>query len=98
MSHHVTRYYVLKVITSRQLLAFRENPILDICWRLLKQKAIWTVAFLGGSCNNGLNAGLFNWNVNNVSSNSNWNIGSQVVCYKSTFMSKFERCDLTYGC
>ena len=38
------------------------------------------VAKLGGNCNNGSKAGLFNWNVNNTSSNSNWNIGSHLVC------------------
>lgn len=41
-------------------------------------------AHVGGNWNNGTNTGLFNWNLNNTSSNTNVNIGSQ------TLISKFK--------
>jgi hypothetical protein len=34
-------------------------------------------ALIGGNWNNGANSGLFNWNLNNSSSNSNLNIGAR---------------------
>jgi len=37
------------------------------------------VAHVGGNLNNGANAGVRNWNLNNSSSNTNWNIGSQTL-------------------
>jgi hypothetical protein len=45
------------------------------------------VAQLGGNANNGLQAGAWNWNVNNDASNSNRNIGPQpaVKKYKILF-------------
>lgn len=36
-------------------------------------------AHVGGNVNNGANAGLFYWNLNNASSNSNWNIGARLL-------------------
>jgi len=39
------------------------------------------VAKLGGNANNGSNAGLFYWNLNNDSLNDNVNIGSQVCLF-----------------
>lgn len=63
------------------------------------------MAKLGSNCNNGSKAGLFNWNVNNTSSNSNWNIGSHLVCvfvvYCDFNVRVFIKCriiDRTYGC
>jgi hypothetical protein len=41
------------------------------------------VAQLGGNANNGLQAGAWNWNVNNDASNSNRNIGSQPAVKKN---------------
>ena len=46
-------------------------------WTVVSRTA---VAVLGGSCSYGSGAGLFDWHVNNTSSNSNWNIGSHLVC------------------
>jgi hypothetical protein len=40
------------------------------------------VAHVGGNLNNGSNAGLRNWNLNNSSSNTNWNIGRQTLAVK----------------
>ena len=40
------------------------------------------VALVGGNWNNGTNAGLFNWNVNNTSSNANLNVGGRVLRLK----------------
>ena len=37
------------------------------------------VTKLGGYCNNGSNAGAFYWNLNNATSNRNWNISRQLV-------------------
>lgn len=34
---------------------------------------------LGGSVNNGANAGLFAFNVHNAPSNANWNIGASLI-------------------
>jgi len=36
------------------------------------------VAHFGGNANNGTQAGLFIWNVNNASSNANRNIGARL--------------------
>jgi hypothetical protein len=36
-------------------------------------------AHVGGNWNNSTNAGLFYWNLNNTSSNTNVNIGSQTL-------------------
>jgi hypothetical protein len=38
----------------------------------------WRVAKLGGNANNGTNAGVAYWNLNNSSGNTNQNIASQV--------------------
>ena len=38
-------------------------------------------AHVGGNFNNGANDGLFYWNLNNGSSNSNINIGARLVVY-----------------
>jgi hypothetical protein len=37
------------------------------------------LALLGGNWNNGTNAGLSYWNLNNASSNTNINIGGQTL-------------------
>ena len=37
------------------------------------------LAQFGGNWNNGANAGVFYWNLNNTSSNTNVNIGSQTL-------------------
>ena len=39
------------------------------------------VARVGGNPNNGANCGLFYWNLNNASSNSNWNCGARVIIF-----------------
>lgn len=38
-------------------------------------------ANVGGNWNNGSNAGLFYWNLNNTSSNTNVNIGGRLLIY-----------------
>jgi hypothetical protein len=40
------------------------------------------LAHFGGNWNNGANAGLSNWNLNNTSSNTNVNIGRQTLVSK----------------
>ena len=40
----------------------------------------------GGNWNNDANAGLFNLNLNNPRSNSNWNIGGRSALHHVTFM------------
>jgi len=44
-------------------------------------------AHFGGNWNNGSNAGLFNWNLNNSSSNTNLNIGRQTLIRKNIIAS-----------
>ena len=40
-------------------------------------------ALVGGNMNNGTNDGLWYWNCNNASSNTNWNIGARLlILYK----------------
>jgi hypothetical protein len=39
-------------------------------------------AYVGGNFNNGLKAGLFYWNLNNGSSNANWNYGARHLINK----------------
>jgi len=41
----------------------------------------WQVAKLSGNANNGTNAGVTYWNMNNSSSNDNVNISSQLSLY-----------------
>lgn len=41
----------------------------------------WRVLYVGGNWNNGSNAGLFYFNANNDSSNSNSNIGARLLVY-----------------
>ncbi len=43
----------------------------------------WQVAKLGSNANNGLNAGVTYWNLNNSSANDNINIGSQLSLLNS---------------
>ena len=38
-------------------------------------------ALVGGNFNNGTKAGLFIWNCNNASSNSNWNYGARLLIF-----------------
>lgn len=45
----------------------------------LKTKSIKPVTKLGSNWNNGSNAGSFNWNVNNTSSNRNRNISGHLL-------------------
>lgn len=44
-----------------------------------KRKTVFIIgargALRGGNWNNSSNAGLFNWNLNNTPSNTDWNIG-----------------------
>jgi len=40
------------------------------------------VAHVGGNFNNGANDGLWYWNLNNTSSNANWNIGARVLIFE----------------
>jgi hypothetical protein len=47
------------------------------------------VAHVGGNLNNGSNAGLRNWNLNNSSSNTNWNIGRQTLARIKIITSHF---------
>ena len=39
----------------------------------------WRVLLVGGNWNNGGNAGLFYFNANNASSNSNSNVGARLL-------------------
>ena len=41
----------------------------------------WRVLFVGGNWNNGGNAGLFYFNANNTSSNSNSNVGARLLVF-----------------
>lgn len=45
------------------------------------------LAHVGGNWNNGSNAGLFIWNLNNSSSNSNLNIGGQTLIRLLVFLA-----------
>ena len=45
------------------------------------------VAKLSGNANNGANAGMFYWNLNNDSGNLNQNIGSQISLFKMILYS-----------
>ena len=40
------------------------------------------VARVGGNSNNGANCGLWYWNLNNTSSNANWNCGARVFIFE----------------
>ena len=40
---------------------------------------LFRVALFGDNFNSRTNAGLFNWNFNNASSDSNWNIGARLI-------------------
>nr|DAP18690.1 MAG TPA: hypothetical protein [Caudoviricetes sp.] len=42
----------------------------------------WRVARVGGNSNNGANDGLWYWNLNNASSNANWNCGARVFIFE----------------
>ena len=46
---------------------------------LKTKKSIKSVTKLGSNWNNGSNAGSFNWNVNNTSSNRNRNISGHLL-------------------
>ena len=41
----------------------------------------WRVLHVGGNWNNGGNAGLFYFNANNTSSNSNSNVGARLLVF-----------------
>ncbi len=41
----------------------------------------WRVLFVGGNWNNGGNAGLFYFNANNSSSNTNSNVGARLLVF-----------------
>nr|DAY77996.1 MAG TPA: hypothetical protein [Caudoviricetes sp.] len=41
------------------------------------------VARVGGNSNNGTNDGLWYWNLNNDSSNANWNCGARVFIFEN---------------
>ena len=40
------------------------------------------VAHVGGNLNNGANCGLWYWNLNNDTSNANWNCGARVFIFE----------------
>ncbi|HBJ12452.1 MAG TPA: hypothetical protein DDY53_03900 [Clostridiales bacterium] len=44
-------------------------------------------ALVGGNVDNGTNAGLFYWNLNNASSNANWNIGARLLILLNHYTS-----------
>ena len=44
----------------------------------------WRVLFVGGNWNNGGNAGLFYFNANNTSSNTNSNVGARLLVFLLT--------------
>ena len=48
-----------------------------------KQGLTRQAALIGSNWNNGLNAGTFNWNLNNAASNVNRNIGTQMFFVKN---------------
>ena len=48
-----------------------------------KQGLIRQAALIGSNWNNGLNAGTFNWNLNNTASNVNRNIGTRTIFVKT---------------
>ena len=47
---------------------------------------------LGRNANNGDNAGFFYWNLNNLSSNDNVNIGRQVSLFFLTILNTCKPC------
>lgn len=49
------------------------------------------VTKLGSYCNNSSNAGTFYWNLNNATSNRNWNISRQLVNARNR-RGKFPAC------
>ena len=51
----------------------------------------WRVLHVGGDWNNGGNAGLFYFNANNTSSNSNSNVGARLL----VFLFDWRRLSLT---
>ena len=55
---------------------------MSIKYRLFQRlySAARHVAILGGNANNGVNDGLWYWNLNNDSGNANQNIGSHLTC------------------
>lgn len=55
------------------------NPVGDYFYQNYSSSSM-TVAQLGGCCDNGLWAGLFDWNVCNGSSFSYWHVGSRLAC------------------
>lgn len=55
------------------------NPVGDYFYQNYSGSSI-TVAWLGGGCNTGSEAGLFYWHVYLTSSYSLWSIGSRLVC------------------
>lgn len=46
---------------------------------MIKQGLTRRAALIGGNWNNGDNAGTFNWNLNNATSNVNRNIGTHLI-------------------
>lgn len=51
-------------------------------WADVNSTTGWTVLNVGGNYSNGSNAGLFYFNANNTSSNSNANLGARpLVCF-----------------
>lgn len=46
-------------------------------------------ALVGGAWNNGVNAGLWYWNVNNASSNTSANIGARLIIWDLMCMRLF---------
>jgi hypothetical protein len=48
-------------------------------------------AIVSSNWNNGANAGTFNWNLNNASSNSNRNISTHLLCGVFKFKTHFDK-------
>lgn len=51
----------------------------------------WQVLMVGGNWNNGSNAGLFYFNANNSSSNSNGNIGARLLVFPMSSLRRLFR-------
>jgi hypothetical protein len=64
-----------------------EQKITQIC--SLYRDLGCVLAHVGGNLNNGSNAGLRNWNLNNSSGNTNWNIGRQTLIRIKNIASHF---------
>lgn len=65
------------------------NPVGDYFYQNYSSGSM-TVAGLGGSCNDGSKAGLFDWYVGDTSSDSGWDVGSRLACVPSADSTELE--------